>query len=404
MKKLIAIVMTLVLTFLCCVAVPASAGSTPTFVWEDCAIQLLSYKIVKSQYSSAYMDLYTRVLNNKDYKISLWLRNADMDGVEVVVGPILFIEPHSDTGTEDPVSLYIFAPSDNKEGASNAIASGRTLSGTLELENDETDEVLLSQKISIELDVLDGVRDVATPKPTNTPTPKPTATPKPVATPAPDNNDYGNNPPPYNPASWNFTGLKQGSKGQAVKDLQQRLTDLGYMNYKVDGEYGLSTAIAVMSFCSQNGLYIQPDATPEMQTLLYSSGAQYYEEPWVPLIFGPSYRWERSITDVDIGTFYIDVVNRSNRKIRGYELYYYFTDVWGNKYQGSGSTTLDHRRVTSIDGVKSGYCVDSVGILLDPYSWIYAVHVAIHRIVFDDGEIREVADKDLNYWTCPIRN
>ena len=105
MKKLTAIVMTLVLALLCCVSVTASAGSTPTFVWEDCAIQLLSYKIVKIAYSSAHMDLYARVLNNKDYKISVWLENADIDGVEVTVGPIVLIDPHSDTGTEDPVSL-----------------------------------------------------------------------------------------------------------------------------------------------------------------------------------------------------------------------------------------------------------------------------------------------------------
>ena len=146
MKKLTAIVMTLVLALLCCVSVTASAGSTPTFVWEDCAIQLLSYKIVKIAYSSAHMDLYARVLNNKDYKISVWLENADIDGVEVTVGPIVLIDPHSDTGTEDPVSFYVFAPSANKEAASDAIVNARTLSGTLELRNDETNEVMLRQK------------------------------------------------------------------------------------------------------------------------------------------------------------------------------------------------------------------------------------------------------------------
>ena len=408
MKKLTAIVMTLVLVLLCCVSVPASAGSTPTFVWEDCAIQLLSYKIVKSEYSSGYMDLYTRVINNKDYKISVWLRNADVDGVGVVVGPILFIEPHSDTGTEDPVSLYIFAPSENKEAASNAIANARTLSGTLELENDETDEVLLSQKISIELDVLDGVRNVTTPKPTNTPKPTPKPTPVPTSTPAPDNNDYGNNPPPYNPASWNFTGLKEGSSGQAVKDLQQRLWDLGYYRDKINGEFGLSTTIAVRSFCDQNKLPVGNSVTPEMQTLLYSVDAEYYEEPYLPLVIGPYSNWENSMDGTDVGFLYPQVVNRGNRDIRGFELYFYQTNVWGDIiYVEQNGTRAYLAPRTIAQTIESGYCEYleyACGLPIYPFAYTYTVYVGVHKIVFSDGEVREIPVDDIEYFSIQIKN
>lgn len=403
MKKLIMILMTLVLTFLCCASVPASAGSTPAFVWEDCAIQLLSYKIVKGAYSSGHMDLYTRVINNKDYKISVWLENADIDGVAVSVGPIVLIDPHSDTGTEDPVSLYVFAPTKNKDAASEAIANARTLSGTMELRNDETDEVLLSQKISIELDVLDGVRNVTTPKPISTPTPRPTATPAPVATSAPDDSDYGNNPPPYNPASWNFTGLKEGSSGQAVKDVQQRLWDLGYYRDKINGEYGLSTTIAVRSFCDQNGLPVGNNVTSDMQALLYSSDAEYYVEPYLPLLIGPHYNWDNPLQAAEnIGWFYPQIVNRCNRDIRGFELYYYFEDVWGNKIKGETGAYLypfQHAQT-----VKSGYCeYDQNGFPIYPFASVYTVYVGVHKIVYADGEIREIAVDDIDFFSCVIK-
>lgn len=396
MKKTTAILMTLVLAALCCLSVPAMAASTPTFVWEDCALQLLSYKITKySETDSPNMYLYGRLINNKDYKLYVLLRDTSIDGVSVV-GGIFAADAKTDTGTEDLEFALIFPSKDNKEAGSNAIISARVLNTTLEFTNKDN-EVLCSQKISIDLDVLEGVRDIVTTKPTEKPTPIVTSTP------APDNDNYGNGAPPYNPSSYNFTGLKRGSKGQAVKDLQQRLTDLGYLNDKVDGEYGLSTAIAVMSFCDQNGLYIQPDATVEMQTLVYSAGVEYYKEPWIPLIFGPEYKWDNPLyVDIDNGTFYIQLVNRTNRTIRGYELYYYFTDVWGNRYLQNGIELT--RKTVGQESIKPGYCVYSIPITVYPFSWTYAVNIGIHRIIFDDGEIREIDPKEVNYWTCPIKN
>ncbi|HHV64429.1 MAG TPA: spore cortex-lytic enzyme [Peptococcaceae bacterium] len=48
--------------------------------------------------------------------------------------------------------------------------------------------------------------------------------------------------------------LSQGSKGAEVKDLQKRLTQLGYQVGKVDGIYGKSTAAAVTRFQKDRGL------------------------------------------------------------------------------------------------------------------------------------------------------
>lgn len=405
MKRKAAFILTLVLVFLSVLSGPANAAkATPTFVWEDCAVQLLHYKILRIRGGSGSMYLYARVINNKDYDISVWLENADIDGVGVMVGPIVLIDPHSDTGTEDPASLYVFAPTENKEAASDAIANARILSGTLELRNSATKEVLFSQKISIELDVLDGERNVSTPSPTSTPTPRPTSTPAP----APDNNDYGNNPPPYNPASWNFTGLKEGSSGQAVKDVQQRLWDLGYYRDKINGEYGLTTTIAVRSFCDQNGLPVGNNVTPDMQALLYSTDAEYYEEPYIPLLIGPHANWDYPVQGTDIGFLYPQVVNRGDRDIRGFEVYYYLTDVWGNTiYITSNGTRayLIPRTVTQT--IRGGYCESieySKGLPVSPFASVYTVYIGIHKIVFADGEIREIPLDDIDYYSIQIKN
>ena len=405
MKRKVAFILTLILIFLSVLAGPANAAkATPTFVWEDCAVQLLHYKILRIRGGSGSMYLYARVINNKDYDISVWLENADIDGVGVMVGPIVLIDPHSDTGTEDPASLYVFAPTENKEAASDAIANARILSGTLELRNSDTKEVLFSQKISIELDVLDGERNVSTPSPTSTPTPRPTSTPAP----APDNNDYGNNPPPYNPASWNFTGLKEGSSGQAVKDVQQRLWDLGYYRDKINGKYGLTTTIAVRSFCDQNGLPVGNNVTPDMQALLYSTDAEYYEEPYLPLLIGPHANWDNPVQGTDIGFLYPQVVNRGDRDIRGFEVYYYLTDVWGDTiYITSNGTRayLIPRTVTQT--IRGGYCESieySKGLPVSPFASVYTVYIGIHKIVFADGEIREIPLDDIDYYSIQIKN
>ncbi|TDB52394.1 peptidoglycan-binding protein [Bacillus sp. CBEL-1] len=48
--------------------------------------------------------------------------------------------------------------------------------------------------------------------------------------------------------------LKLGSKGDAVKALQQKLTSLGFNTNGVDGMFGSNTSAAVKKFQSANGL------------------------------------------------------------------------------------------------------------------------------------------------------
>ena len=77
----------------------------------------------------------------------------------------------------------------------------------------------------------------ATPKPTSKPTSKPTP-PKPTPKPTPTAGDT----------------LHSGDKGPYVKEVQQRLTALGYWNGTADGVYGGLTSQAVMALQKAAGL------------------------------------------------------------------------------------------------------------------------------------------------------
>jgi len=72
--------------------------------------------------------------------------------------------------------------------------------------------------------------------------------------------------------------LRSGSKGSEVKELQQRLKELGYYTGSVDGVYGSGTIKAVRAFQERNRLTVDGVAGPSTQKVLYSSAAKKAEE------------------------------------------------------------------------------------------------------------------------------
>ena len=73
-------------------------------------------------------------------------------------------------------------------------------------------------------------------------------------------------------ASANGT-LQKGDKGDAVKELQQRLKELGYYKTTIDGEYGSKTVSAVKAFQKNNDLSETGVADAATQKKLNSSSA-----------------------------------------------------------------------------------------------------------------------------------
>ena len=75
-----------------------------------------------------------------------------------------------------------------------------------------------------------------------------------------------------------YTTLSKGSRGTAVIALQTRLTDLGYLDGVVDGNYGTNTKTAVQLFQKQAGLTADGIAGPETQMALYDENAPAYKK------------------------------------------------------------------------------------------------------------------------------
>ncbi len=67
--------------------------------------------------------------------------------------------------------------------------------------------------------------------------------------------------------------LRRGSSGQYVRQLQQRLADLGYLTGPVDGQFGPLTEFAVNCFQKHLGLYLTGKADHALQLALQADSA-----------------------------------------------------------------------------------------------------------------------------------
>ena len=67
--------------------------------------------------------------------------------------------------------------------------------------------------------------------------------------------------------------LHNGSQGEKVWQLQERLKELGYYTGEVDGQFGPGTREAVITFQKKNGLDADGLAGEETQRVLYSETA-----------------------------------------------------------------------------------------------------------------------------------
>ena len=343
-----------------------------------------------------FINVYVYAANDMDRKIWVSVQDAAIDGVPVRSAGLTL-----DAGSEysdDYTNIMLMTTEEDPDGSAAAILNAHILEMDLVVRDDSTYKELFREHASLDLTSLgdddpSSLEDVSySPSDASLTIRKGYDPYTPI---------YASI---YFPASENYQTLSIGSTGQAVKDLQQRLTDLGYLNDVIDSSYGLNTATAVMSFCMQNGLYISGDASPEMQELLYSSSAEYYVEPIIPLMIGPRFRYDPPyFAENDIGDVYFQVVNRGHRTIRGYELYYYLEDVWGNKYADPTTQLPITRMTTMTQRVESGYNLDTPAVAVFPFSWAYDIVVGIHKIVFDDGEIREVDPDDVLYFTCVLK-
>ena len=375
MKKRTILILAVILAIAASGCFPALAAEEPLFSWNGVKLIPLQYSYFDGD--TPMLTLHLRVANDTDRKLWIGITDAEIDGVPVrTFGRS--IDPHTDTGTEEP-KYYSFMGSEDDGGAGyEAIRNARIITMKILVEDNDSYEKLYEQEVTFDIATLTNGNE---PKPTAKPTPKTTA-------------------PPKSASPSDYKLLKRGDKGESVRQLQQRLLELGYLQDKVDGSFGKKTAAAVMVFCDQNKLSTQGgDATPEMQALLFSSDAEIYMEPYVPLVIGSRFNWKGNRGGASLN-FRIEVTNRSlTRTIRGFELFYYMTDVFGNHYSNEhGEVT---KRQTMSIKVKPGDVVYSDYMYIYPATFAHTVWVGVSKIVFDDGEIREV--EDIHYYSCEVK-
>ncbi len=72
-----------------------------------------------------------------------------------------------------------------------------------------------------------------------------------------------------------YRPLRYGSEGDDVKELQLRLTVLGYYKGKISGNYLEGTQAGIRTFQEKNGLTVTGVADPETQTVVFSQNAVF---------------------------------------------------------------------------------------------------------------------------------
>lgn len=85
-----------------------------------------------------------------------------------------------------------------------------------------------------------------------------------------------NAPRGSNPVSNKMETLEMGSEGSEVKQLQQKLKDLGYLSGSADGKFGKATEAAVIAFQKNNGLTADGKAGTATLNKLYSGTAKKF--------------------------------------------------------------------------------------------------------------------------------
>ena len=346
--------------------------------WNGLSIQPLRYEIRVYGADNTSLWLFFRVRNDSDELLRVQADGVTVDGTAVYATDLGKYGAHTDNG-EDPSDYLLIKPYTSNPSSARTIAFADSVKLTLVVKDSDYKEQQ-RKTVTLNLSDLPGERDDTSvfSRSTASPTKAPSATKKPSVTPQP----------------FLYQSLFKGDKGDDVRRLQARLIELGFLNDKADGSFGGKTEAAVRAFNEANGLGSGEGASVRMQEKLFSSSAKGYTEPWIPLDI-PRTEWRNATGEG--GSYRFKVTNTSKtRTIKGMELRYYVTDVWGNRLWN-----YDHRDTTFTVTVKPGKSAYTTWFYMSP-SWytIDKIYVGVVRVAFDDGTVHE--NSSITYWNVSL--
>ena len=138
-----------------------------------------------------------------------------------------------------------------------------------------------------------------------------------------------------------YTTLYVGDRGEAVRKLQRRLTELKYLNDKIDGVYGKNTKKAVERFQYYNSLTVDGIAGPATLTLLYESTAVVTAPPEITEAPTPT-----AAPTVNVPVYYVD---QNGRLLYQMNIACYgSTTIYANSAFISDSYVLDSSGAVSV--------------------------------------------------------
>lgn len=209
-------------------------------------------------------------------------------------------------------------------------------------------------------------------------------------------------------ASAKYSHLEKGAKGDAVKNLQTRLKELGFYSISIDGDYGNGTVNAIKAFEEYNGLELTGIATVELQAFIFSDDAQGIEIP------------DLEITSLGMrksyGYYFLrpTIVNHTDKTIGAFTYMLKAYNTAGERIHYSGPMSLDDiytysnsqcyiiENATGEIGklsIKPGTKY-SLGYSneIDLYNFeqgqLDSVYMAIIRYVTSDGDIVEIPENE----------
>ena len=88
------------------------------------------------------------------------------------------------------------------------------------------------------------------------------------------------------------------------------------------------------------------------------------------------------------------VTNNTSKTVKGFELYVYATDIWGERIYGEST----YYYWTTTKKIAPGKTAYSDWVTLPDRSQVEQLHCAIKRVINTDGKIKETKDSELEYW------